>query len=131
MSNFSIEGKIHELFDEQQITDTFRKREFVLEIMDGSYMQFPKFQATQDRCNILSKFQKGDRVVVYFNLKGRPYTRPSDGTTTYFTNLEIWKMEAPQEQMPTAPPPSEQDMPMDFPQAPTSTGAVPDDDLPF
>ncbi len=135
MNNFSIEGKLHELYDEQQVTEKFRKREFVLEIADGSYLQFPKFQVTQDRCAILNNFQKGDKVVAHFNLKGRPYTRPSDGTTTYFTNLEVWKVEAAEEQLPPAPPPhSVDDMPMNFPEAPNSNGsgaAVPDDDLPF
>ena len=89
--SFDVQGKMHEIFDEQQVSDKFRKREFVLEIPDGSYTQFIKFQLTQDKCNLLDQFKIGDDVKVAFNLSGKPFTK--NGTTMYFTNLGAWRIE--------------------------------------
>ncbi|MFY7997448.1 MAG: DUF3127 domain-containing protein [Candidatus Kapaibacteriota bacterium] len=85
-------GKLHALFDEQQITEKFRKREFVVEIEDGNYPQFVKFQLTQDKCSALNSFQKGDKIKVVFGLSGRE-GKTRDGNTVYFTNLGAWKLE--------------------------------------
>ena len=89
--SFDVQGKLHEIFDEQQVSDKFRKREFVLEIPDGSYTQFIKFQLTQDKCNVLDQFKVGEEVKVNFNLSGKPFTK--NGTTMYFTNLQAWRVE--------------------------------------
>lgn len=89
--SFDVQGKMHEIFDEQQVSDKFRKREFVLEIPDGSYTQFIKFQLTQDKCSLLDQFKIGDDVKVAFNLSGKPFTK--NGTTMYFTNLGAWRIE--------------------------------------
>jgi single-strand DNA-binding protein len=90
--SFDVQGKLHEIFDEQQVSDKFRKREFVLEIPDGSYTQFIKFQLTQDKCNLLDQFKVGEDVKVTFNLSGKPFTK--NGTTMYFTNLSAWRLES-------------------------------------
>ncbi|KAA9345931.1 DUF3127 domain-containing protein [Adhaeribacter soli] len=89
---YDAQGKLHEIFDEQQVSEKFRKREFVLEIPDGAYTQFIKFQLTQDKCNLLDQFNVGDEVKVAFNLSGKPFTK--NGTTMYFTNLGAWRVEA-------------------------------------
>ena len=90
--SFEVTGRLHEIFPEQQVTDKFRKREFVLEIDDNSYTQYIKFQATQDRCSLLDNYGKGDTVKVNFNLSGRPFTN-REGQQVYFTNLVAWKLE--------------------------------------
>lgn len=89
---FDVVGRLHEIYAEQQITEKFRKREFVLEIQDGLYQQYIKFQMTQDRCAALDNFSKGEEVKVSFNLTGRAGTSKS-GETVYFTNLVAWKLE--------------------------------------
>jgi single-strand DNA-binding protein len=89
---YDAQGKLHEIFDEQQVSEKFKKREFVLEIPDGAYTQFIKFQLTQDKCNLLDGFNVGDEVKVAFNLSGKPFTK--NGTTMYFTNLGAWRLEA-------------------------------------
>jgi len=88
---FDIQGKLYEIFEEQQVSDKFRKREFVLEIPDGSYTQYVKFQLTQDKCSLLDSYKNGDEVKVNFNLSGKPFTK--NGTTMYFTNLQAWRIE--------------------------------------
>ncbi|WP_439883061.1 DUF3127 domain-containing protein [Pontibacter sp. MBLB2868] len=90
--SFDIQGKLYEAFEEQQISDKFKKREFVLEIPDGSYTQYVKFQLTQDKCSLLDSFKNGDELKVTFNLTGKPFTK--NGQTMYFTNLQAWRIEA-------------------------------------
>lgn len=89
---FEVTGKLHEIFEEQQVTEKFRKREFVLEIDDNSFTQYIKFQATQDRCSMLDDYNKGETAKVSFNLSGRPFTN-REGQQVYFTNLVAWRME--------------------------------------
>lgn len=90
--SYEAKGKLSVIFDTQQLTEKFRKREFVLEIANGAYSEFIKFQLTQEKCSLLDGMSVGDEVKVSFVLRGRPYTK--DGVTTYFTNLEVWRIEA-------------------------------------
>ena len=39
MAAFEAEGKLYKKMDIQQVTDTFKKREFVVEMVDGAYTQ--------------------------------------------------------------------------------------------
>jgi single-strand DNA-binding protein len=90
-ASFDIQGKLYAIMDEQAVTDKFRKREFVLELPDGSYSQYPKFQLTQDKCDLLNSFSVGNEVKVTFNLTGKPFVK--GGETMYFTNLQAWRIE--------------------------------------
>ncbi len=76
----------------QQVSEKFRKREFVLEIQDGQYPQFVKFELAQDKCDLLNDFQVGTPVTVSFDLRGRSYDK--NGQTMYFTTLSAWKINA-------------------------------------
>jgi len=88
--SFEVKGTIVEIYDENQVTDRFKKREFVIEVKEGMYSEFVKMQLVQDKTNLIEPFKVGDEINVSFNLKGRPYTR--DGKTTYFTNLDAWRI---------------------------------------
>ena len=98
--SFEIEGKITEIFNTQEITEKFRKREFVIENTrdTGSYQftDFIKFQLTQDKCELLDNYQVTQQVKVSFNLSGRKYEK--NGETMYFTNLNAWRIEGIQAQ---------------------------------
>lgn len=89
--SYEATGKIIELFDEQQVTDKFRKREFVVEIPDDKYPQQIKFELTQDRCAVLDNFSIGDDVKVSFNIRGRSYEK--DGKKSYFTTIQAWRLD--------------------------------------
>ncbi|TAF33499.1 MAG: DUF3127 domain-containing protein [Cytophagales bacterium] len=93
MSSFEVAGKLTVKFAAQQVSEKFRKREFVLEVPDGQYSQHIKFQLTQDRCEVIDAFKENDTVRVSFNLRGRPY-QSKTGETVYFTNLEAWRVTA-------------------------------------
>ena len=85
---FEVEGKLHRVFQTEQKSTSFSAREFVLEIPDGNYPQLIKFQAVQDRCNMLDQYSEGDMVRVWFDLRGREWNGK------YLTNLNAWRMEA-------------------------------------
>ena len=85
--SFETQGIIHKIFDAQSKSDTFKTREFVIK-QEGNYPQFIKFQLTQDRCDIVSRFKEGDNVKVAFDLRGREWNEK------YFTNLNAWKIDA-------------------------------------
>ena len=76
----------------QQVSEKFRKREFVLEIQDGQYPQTVKFELAQDKCDLLNGFQVGTPMTVSFDLRGRSYDK--NGQTMYFTTLSAWKVNA-------------------------------------
>jgi hypothetical protein len=86
-------GRIHTLFDTQQVTERFRKREFVVELSDNPrYPQFVLFQLTGDRCEGLEGYAVGDEVRVEFSLRGREWKSPK-GEMKYFNSLDVWTVE--------------------------------------
>lgn len=89
-----IEGKLHRKFDTQPVTDTFRKRDFVVEYADNPlYPQFVQFQLTQDKCSLLDGFNPGDKIEVTFNLRGREWTDKNTAEIKYFNTLEAWRIQ--------------------------------------
>ncbi len=91
--NMQIQGKIYATKDAEQVTERFRKREFVLELEPESrYPQYVMFQLTGDRCEALDGFNKGDEVKLEFSLRGREWTSPK-GEVRYFNSLETWSVD--------------------------------------
>ncbi|GAA4392075.1 DUF3127 domain-containing protein [Hymenobacter koreensis] len=91
MSNYTATGRLHEMYDTQQVSEKFSKREFVIEIKEGQYPEHIKFQLVQDKTALIDGFRIGDEITVNFNLRGRGFVKNND--TLYFTNLEAWKIE--------------------------------------
>jgi hypothetical protein len=94
--SFEISGRLAEKFETQKVSDRFQKREFVLEIKSTGnsgyeFVDFIKFQSTQDKCSLLDQFNVDDSIKVSFNLRGRKWEK--DGQVSYFTNLEAWRIE--------------------------------------
>jgi single-strand DNA-binding protein len=87
-----VQGKLVDVFDTQQITDKFKKREFVVETEERGYQQYVKFQLNQDKCSIIDDYKLGDEIKVAFNLSGKPYTRKT-GEKDYITNIVAWKID--------------------------------------
>lgn len=98
MSSLQVTGKLLVKYDTQQVNDKFKKREFVLELAEeingNVYTNYAKFQAVQNKCEILDRFNKGDMVDVSFNIKGNRWER--DGKVNYITNLDAWQIKAAQ-----------------------------------
>lgn len=87
--SFELEGILHKKFDTEQIKDTFRKRELVVETQ-GQYPQLIKFELVQDRCELLDKYEENQPIKVHFDLRGREWNGK------YFVNLNAWRLEQPQ-----------------------------------
>ncbi|HHJ09376.1 MAG TPA: DUF3127 domain-containing protein [Bacteroidetes bacterium] len=124
---FEITGKLIEKYDIKQVSDKFRKREFVLEKKaEASGLDFSdyiKFQLTQDRCDLIDPYNINDVIKVYFNIRGNKWEK--DGNTSYFTNLDVWKIETVGTENEDIPMPDIDNMP---PPAPDEGET---DDLPF
>lgn len=79
--------------DTVQVSEKFKKREFVIELTDNpKYPQFINFQLVQDNCPILDQFNLDDKIKVEFDLRGRKWTDPN-GVDKYFNSLQAWKIE--------------------------------------
>ena len=113
--NFEITGKIILKEDAVQVSDNFKKREFVIEVeneRNSDWNDFIKFQLTQDRCDLLETASVNDLIKVSFNIKGRKWEK--DGKVNYFSNLEAWRIEKMQtvaSDMPPAPEEETDDLP--------------------
>jgi hypothetical protein len=124
-----ITGKVHEIGAVQQVTETFKKRDLVIQYAENpQFVEYIKFEATQDRVNLFDNLNSGDDVTVSFNLRGRPWTN-KDGVTSYFNSLVAWRVNKVansiqpsdvQNSMPHTPPPVD-----------ISASSNDDDDLPF
>lgn len=88
-NQFDITGHLSEVFPPQQVSEKFRKREFILKTED-QYPEHVKFQLVQDKTSLVDNLQVGARVKVDFNLRGRNFDK--GGTSTNFTNLEAWRL---------------------------------------
>lgn len=122
----TIQGKLHVKFDTQQVSERFRKREFVIEYVENPmYPQYLLFQLVQDKCELIDAYQQGTMLEVDFNLRGRSWTSPQN-ETRYFNSLEAWRLSPVQVNQPSAdmPPPPP---PVDAIDVTESSG----DDLPF
>jgi hypothetical protein len=92
--NFEITGVMLLKEPVTDVSASFKKREFVIEVQNernSDWNDFVKFQLTQDRCSAIDNINVGQRVKVSFNLRGRKWEK--DGKVSYFTNLEAWRVE--------------------------------------
>ncbi len=87
-----IRGKVHEIGAVQQVTDTFKKRDLIIQYAENpQFVEYIRFEATQDRTSLFDNLNVGDEVEVSFNLRGRPWTN-KDGVTSYFNSLVAWRV---------------------------------------
>lgn len=129
--SFEITGKLVVKYNTMQRSETFKTREFVIEKSDDIngriITNYIKFQAVQDRTAIVDRFNEGETVKVYFNIRGTRWEK--DGKVNYITNLDAWRMEAMMQEGTGG------DRMPDYntPQAPSFNGggAAGGDDLPF
>lgn len=95
--NLEITGKLLEKGETVQVKETFKKREFVLELIEefngqpSQYANYAKMQLVQQKCELLDRFNEGDVMKVNFSIKGNKYER--DGKVSYFSNLDAWRLE--------------------------------------
>ncbi len=90
----NLTGTLLEIFDPIQVSDKFKKREFVLQDNENpQYPQYIKFELAQEKCSLLDTFSSGEMVDVSFNVRGRSYVNPQ-GVKSYFNSLQAWKIQS-------------------------------------
>lgn len=118
--SFEITGRLVEKYGTIQVSDRFKKREFVIESKESNngtdFKDFIKFQLTQDKCGLIDTVQPNDEIKVSFNIRGNKWEK--EGKTNYFTNLDAWRIDKVQGKNSslndeTIPAPSIEDMPME------------------
>lgn len=94
--SFEVTGKLLMKYDAQQVSEKFKKREFVLELAEeingNIYTNYAKMQLVQNKCEIIDRFKEGEMVKVSFNIKGNRWER--DGKVNFITNLDAWRIES-------------------------------------
>ena len=124
---FEITGKVIEVSPISQVSEKFKKREFVVEKKETGgtavFIDYVKFQLVQEKCDLINESFMNEEIRVWFNLKGNKWER--DGKISYFTNLDAWKIEKASSQSSNEaynpPPPTFDDLPPE----------VNDNNLPF
>lgn len=117
---YDVTGTLLEKGEIIVVSDKFQKREFTITkketVGQKEFIDYLKFQTTQDRCGLIDGFTVGETIKVEFNLRGNKWEK--DGKVNYFTNLEAWRLThttASDQGSPTnaptnsAPPPTEDD----------------------
>lgn len=118
-----LQGKIIFASKTEQITDSFRKRDLIIETdADTQWPQEIKIELHQDKVELIAGMKKGDEVIVDCNLRGRSHVN-KEGKKMWFNTIAGWKVtkvgSATSE--PSAPDPAPAPVPSD----------EEDDDLPF
>ncbi|HKK41274.1 MAG TPA: DUF3127 domain-containing protein [Bacteroidales bacterium] len=92
---FEITGKVIDISPVNQVSDKFKKREFVVEKKETGgtavFIDYIKFQLIQDKCDLINDSYMNEEVKIWFNIRGNKWER--DGKVNYFTNLDAWKIE--------------------------------------
>ena len=92
MSN--IKGTVKVVFDTQEFSSGFQKREFVVTTDDPKYPQDIKLEVVKEKCAELDNVREGQEIVVHYNLRGNEYNGK------YYVNLLAWKWELAQAVLP-------------------------------
>ena len=120
----SIKGKLHLKEETKQISDSFKKRDFVLDVTDNpEYPTYHKFELLQDSVSLIDSLNIGDELDVHYNLGGRAWTN-KEGEVKYFNSTRAWKIESVSSSQPTG-----RSEPQEAQVMPTDDNS--EDDLPF
>lgn len=84
---YELSGTVKEIFEEQTFGSGFNKREFVVTDGADKYPQDIKFECVKEKVELVNKLNKGDKVKVTFDIRGREWKG------SYFVNLAAWKVE--------------------------------------
>lgn len=86
-----LTGKLIVKKDEQKVTDSFSKREFVIQT-DEQYPAEIQLELHKDRVDLIDAIQLGETIRCSINVRGKKYTNP-EGKDQYFNTLVCWRIE--------------------------------------
>ena len=88
MANLELTGVLIEKNETVQKTETFKIREFAIEVAGEKFSDYYKIQLSNDNCAKIESAKVGDTLELKLNVRGRKWEK--DGKTSYFTTLEAW-----------------------------------------
>lgn len=86
-----LNGTIKLVRDTQEVSSSFKKREFVI-TTEEQYPQHILIEFAQAKVSDLDEIGIGDKVKVSINVRGREWINPQ-GEAQYFNTLQAWKIE--------------------------------------
>ena len=69
----------------------FRKKELVITTQE-QYPQNILIEFTQEKCELLDKYEIDDNIKIGINIRGREWINP-EGQTKYFNSMQGWRIE--------------------------------------
>lgn len=90
-NNFNVTGRLISKTKIQQITEKFRKVDFIVQLEDGKFPIFAQFQLANKLTNLIDGINVGDNIQVSFNLQGR-ITKLKDGSERVFNTLNAFSI---------------------------------------
>lgn len=112
-------GEIIAIDETKTFPSGFKKREFVIEELDGKYPQQIKMEVIKDNCEILDRLRVGDEVTAHFNIRGNEYKG------RYYVNLVCWRIESEVRREPKTKPLTHQERPAPGEQEPEEGDEIP------
>ena len=96
--DLDITGTVHSVGPIKQITDTFQKRDAIIQIDEvgnngQTYTQHITLEIKQAACEYWDGISKGDTVSCKCRLRGRLYTRRDTGEEASFTSVDAWRVD--------------------------------------
>jgi hypothetical protein len=88
-----IKGTVYKVSQEEIKSEKFKKRDVILEVIEGTYKQYLTVQFSNAKCDLLNNVRQGDMISVSINLRGRLWTG-NDGIEKSFNTLEGWQIES-------------------------------------
>lgn len=89
--SLELTGRILKVGAEQSGTtkagNAWKKIEFIISYMDGSYEKNAAFSCMGERTEAVKRFKAGDEVKVSFNIESREYNEK------FYTDLRAWRIE--------------------------------------
>lgn len=87
-----LKGTLKQINQVVNVSEKFKKREFVVTTTEDKFPQDILFQLSQDNVDLLDEFFIGDELNIGFNLRGREWTNPKTNEVRYFNTLEAWRV---------------------------------------
>jgi hypothetical protein len=88
-----IKGTVYKVSQEEIKSEKFKKRDVILEVIEGTYKQYLTVQFSNAKCDLLNNVRQGDMISISINLKGRLWTG-ADGIEKCFNTFEGWQIES-------------------------------------
>lgn len=85
---YEMTGTVKLVTEPQTFSGGFAKREIILRVQDGQYMQEICIEFVQDKVALLDNAIADQKITVSFNIKGREYNG------RYYNNLQGWRIES-------------------------------------